>query len=629
MRTIARIHQSKFFAAFVKFGFGFLLIGLLTYLLGPELSLGQQQEVEKWTVETHDRTNFPLTGRHRTISCGECHLGKVFEGTPTACEVCHWERRQDDRHELRLGAHCADCHTTFSWKNVPPNKWNHISEVGYALEGVHRTLDCVDCHGESGFVMHKIECFSCHEEDYEEAEEPDHAAAGFPTQCQLCHLNTGRWEGAIFTHDAFRLRGQHRTASCQECHSSGVYRGLPSECVDCHLADYNETEDPDHRELGFPLDCALCHRTNANTWENTTFSHSAFPLKGKHLTASCSECHTEGRYEGLPSECVDCHIEDYNEADDPDHRRLNFPTDCVQCHGTNAVTWENADFRHTAFVLKGEHKTAQCTDCHVNGQYEGLSSECVACHLDDYNQTDDPNHKQLGFPTDCTQCHGTGANTWDDADSTHTSFTLKGQHRVIQCSACHVNGRYEGLSSECAACHLDDYNQTDNPNHKQLGFSTDCVLCHGTGGVSWESAVFDHNSIWALQGAHKNLDCLSCHKSGYELPRDCYGCHAQDYEAARNPNHRNVGFPTTCESCHFPTHNYWSQAIFDHQFPIESGRHSGLSCTDCHLSSNYREFSCLDCHAHERTQMDNQHRDVSGYAYNSQACYGCHPQGRD
>jgi hypothetical protein len=54
-----------------------------------------------------------------------------------------------------------------------------------------------------------------------------------------------------------------------------------------------------------------------------------------------------------------------------------------------------------------------------------------------------------------------------------------------------------------------------------------------------------------------------------------------------------------------------------------------LSCTDCHLTSNYREFSCLDCHAHEKTSMDNEHRDVSGYTYNSQSCYGCHPQGRE
>jgi hypothetical protein len=27
--------------------------------------------------------------------------------------------------------------------------------------------------------------------------------------------------------------------------------------------------------------------------------------------------------------------------------------------------------------------------------------------------------------------------------------------------------------------------------------------------------------------------------------------------------------------------------------------------------------------------MDNQHEDVMGYMYQSQACYACHPQGRE
>ena len=59
----------------------------------PPSRVGQQG-----TVESHDRTNFPLTGKHRTLACRECHINLVFEGTPTDCEVCHWMRRQDDRY---------------------------------------------------------------------------------------------------------------------------------------------------------------------------------------------------------------------------------------------------------------------------------------------------------------------------------------------------------------------------------------------------------------------------------------------------------------------------------------------------------------------------------------------------
>ena len=82
---------------------GAVLLSLL--VLGTRQGTGQEKAggnaqtgkpAREWTVESHDRTNFPLTGKHRTLSCRECHLNLVFEGSPTDCEVCHWQRRQDD-----------------------------------------------------------------------------------------------------------------------------------------------------------------------------------------------------------------------------------------------------------------------------------------------------------------------------------------------------------------------------------------------------------------------------------------------------------------------------------------------------------------------------------------------------
>jgi len=119
-----------------------------------------------------------------------------------------------------------------------------------------------------------------------------------------------------------------------------------------------------------------------------------------------------------------------------------------------------------------------------------------------------------------------------------------------------------------------------------------------------------------------------CHSQGYSLPTDCYGCHASEYNAARNPNHSAAGFPTACENCHNPNHVTWTQAEFNHSFPIDGGPHSQWGCSDCHLSSNYREFSCTDCHNHDKERMDGKHREVGGYSYNSLSCYSCHPYGR-
>ncbi len=362
---------------------------------------------QEWTVEKHDGTSFPLVSRHRTVACAECHLKGVFEGTPTACEACHWDRRQDDRYRLRLGLHCGDCHTPTSWKNVPPNAWDHETMTGFRREGIHRTLDCADCHGEE-FRKPGADCYSCHAGSYRDAKDPDHAAGGFSTDCAICHRNQKSWAGAVVPHQTFPLRGRHQTLECAACHPGGRFQGTPTDCAACHIQDYNATTDPDHRKAGFP---------------------------------------------------------------------------------------------------------------------------------------------------------------------------------------------------------------------------TDCASCHGTGAVSWADASINHGQYFALQGAHAALDCNACHAKGYDLPRDCYGCHAADYSATTEPNHKASGFPTTCEDCHLPTHTSWSQAVFQHEFPITSGKHAGFSCTDCHLTSNYRQFSCTDCHTHDKATTDSHHGDVGGYVYNSDNCYACHPRG--
>ena len=72
---------------------------------------------------------------------------------------------------------------------------------------------------------------------------------------------------------------------------------------------------------------------------------------------------------------------------------------------------------------------------------------------------------------------------------------------------------------------------------------------------------------------------------------------------------------------------------FDHDaswFPIFSGRHQNrwFDCAECHTNpADFTEFTCFNCHAHNQTSMDNKHSSVSGYAYDSAACYTCHPGG--
>ena len=272
--------------------------------------------------------------------------------------------------------------------------------------------------------------------------------------------------------------GRHATADCSSCHSGGVYQGTPTDCVGCHLGDYETADDPDHPGAGFPTDCELCHRPTDGSWEDATFNHG-YRLAGVHTTLQCADCHSSGVYAGLPSDCVDCHRSDYDATTEPRHQAAGFSTVCNTCHLRRDPDWHRATYPHDVWPLVGSHTALSCSSCHTGNVYMGLPSDCVNCHLDDYNATDDPNHLAAGFPTDCEQCH-TPAGGWDDGDggSFNHPFQLVGAHARLDCGDCHSSGVYAGLPSDCVDCHRDDYSATTDPNHAAAGFPTTCETCH-------------------------------------------------------------------------------------------------------------------------------------------------------
>jgi hypothetical protein len=558
----------------------------------------------------HNATGFPLNGAHRTATCESCHRDG-YAGTSSTCASCH----QADFAAARNPSHagfpntCQDCHGVSAWQ---PASFDH-NATGFPLNGAHRSTSCTSCH-RNGYAGTPTECFACHQSDFTGAKNPSHS--GFPTTCQNCHAVTA-WQPASFDHNAtgFPLNGAHRSASCTSCHRNG-YAGTPKECFACHQSDYNGAKNPSH--VGFPTTCQNCHAVTA--WQPASFDHNAtaFPLSGAHRSASCTSCHRNG-YAGTPKECFACHQSDYNGAKNPSH--AGFPTTCQNCHAVTA--WQPASFDHnaTGFPLNGAHRSASCTSCHRNG-YAGTPKDCVACHQSDYNAARNPNH--TGFPTTCQDCHGVAA--WQPANFNHstTGFPLSGAHQAVACLECHRNG-YAGTPKECFSCHQADYNAARNPSH--TGFPTTCQNCHGVS--AWQPASFDHNTTgFPLTGAHRNTACTACHRNGYPgTPSDCFACHQSDYNGARDPNH--TGFPTTCQTCHGTT--AWEPASFNHEsfFPIASGNHQ-FGCSQCHVNSgNYAVFECIRCHEHNQSQTDRDHRGVGGYSYDSQACFRCHPRGRE
>lgn len=256
-----------------------------------------------------------------------------------------------------------------------------------------------------------------------------------------------------------------------------------------------------------------------------------------------------------------------------------------------------------------------------------VNGECVDCHTDIHNNT---------LPVKCDLCHFEDNWLIDDISEMHEEFgfIFSGAHISLDCSECHsksVELIFEPISPDCYSCHSYNYNSTKNPDHNAENFSFECFQCHDIDADSW---IISHD-FFPLVSGHNISDCSKCHEnSDYtQKSSECYSCHSSNFENTTNPDHELNSFSKNCEECH-TLEPGWSPAEYtihdDNDFPIYSGKHNGewSLCTDCHTDPNdYSEFSCLNCHEHEKSKMDKEHDEESGYVYESQACLKCHPDG--
>ncbi len=575
----------------------------------------------------HNATDFPLTGAHTALLCLACH-SSGYVGTQTACVSCHQQSygsEDNPNHRLaEFSTECQTCHTTAAWD---PANWDHTT-TGFALTGAHTSADCQSCHATT-YAGTSDACMSCHQSDFASATDPDHAGNNFDQNCQGCHTTTA-WSPSTFDHNStgFALTGGHAGLACISCHATG-YTNTSSDCFSCHAGDYSSVTDPNHVSNNFDHNCLTCHTTTA--WEPAFYDHNntSFPLTGAHVGLQCMSCHSAG-YTNTSTACYSCHQGEYTGALDPNHVTNNFDHDCANCHTTTA--WEPATFDHntTEFPLTGAHSGLQCLSCHSAG-YTNTSTACYSCHQGDFTAATDPNHVTNNFDHDCTTCHNTTA--WEPSAFNHstTGFPLTGAHTGLQCIACHSLG-YVNTASACYDCHSGDFTSVADPNHVQNAFSHLCIECHTTS--AWSPATFDHGTTqFPLTGAHTTLQCIACHSGGYvNTPMNCFACHQSAYDGTTSPDHAAAQFPTECQNCHSTT--AWTPANWNHDtqyFPIYSGAHREKwdQCADCHVNpTNYSVFECIFCHEHNKTDMDNKHREENDYQYNSNACLSCHPNGR-
>ena len=132
-----------------------------------------------WKVKDfdHNKTKFPLLGKHFMVECKKCHDKGSFKEAKSDCWSCH---KKDDVHKQRLGTLCADCHNARDWKIWD---YDHAKRANYKLEGGHSKVACEDCHTRifTGKVFASRSCVSCHSDD-------DIHEGGFGQQCERCHV---------------------------------------------------------------------------------------------------------------------------------------------------------------------------------------------------------------------------------------------------------------------------------------------------------------------------------------------------------------------------------------------------------------------------------------------------------
>ena len=381
-------------------------------------------------------------------------------------------------------------------------------------------------------------------------------------------------------------------------------------CINCH-------DDVHDNALG--TDCRQCHSEESfNSLARIgRFDHSRtnFPLKGAHARVGCADCHNlkvgltalfQDQLGIETNNCIACHKDVHDNK---------FGSNCAECHNEKSffnVDTEGFDHNLTDFVLKGQHQTVDCRECHTDNLTDPLAhNTCAACHTD-YHEGEFTTN---GTGPDCAACHTEKSfreSLYTIEQHNQSKFALDGAHLATPCFACHLKEEkwtFRNIGERCVDCHEDVHagyiSAEFYPNQ-------DCQQCHVTD--DWVENRFDHNqTAFALAGRHAAITCMECHGvdeatgehqyAGFvDTPAECAACH----EDVHNNQFVENG-TTDCSRCHGFAD--WTVADFDHDntdFKLE-GAHASVDCKECHLpypaddgrtiiQYKFNSFECVDCH---------------------------------
>lgn len=385
----------------------------------------------------HELTTFSLklhqvNFRAMPIPCADCHaIDTDFSLSISKCADCHASDDPDfiRQHILEFGDHCLLCHDgqdRFS-------NFNHLN-TGFALEGKHQSVACLDCHQldpevtlqgnapvspsnrasslslpaapanpNNPFKTAPTQCTGCHPE-------PAVHSGLFSQNCQSCHTVYG-WQpaildGKLFNHalaTGFSLVHHqndydHRLISCRDCHNPDLKSFEVQTCINCHQKGETQAAFLQQHQTRYSSNCLECH-DGADRMDN--FDHASFfPLDGQHAGLDCERCHVEKKFVGTPAECSQCHAE-------PGIHAGFFGLKCQYCH--TAQAWSPAKLQRHSFPLDhGDQGEVACQVCHPSKYVEYT---CYGCH-DHQAEAITSSHQSIGISQtellDCVVCHSNG-----------------------------------------------------------------------------------------------------------------------------------------------------------------------------------------------------------------------------
>lgn len=270
---------------------------------------------------SHDKTDFPLTGRHSIVDCESCHKQNLrIELKHEKCTDCHYDYHKTQFVKNDMVMDCIECHNEYGFRPSLFSIDDHKQTI-FELTGAHLATPCESCHlADENWRFRNIgkTCIDCHNNIHEE----ELNVKFIPNyDCTVCH-NTKTWSTLSFDHTQteFELFGKHSTISCSDCHvriinerKQILFSSIDEDCESCH-EDVHEGQFKEENEI---TGCHRCH--SFEDWTPDNFNHDAtkFPLEGAHKNVDCSQCHPKEkknnrtfiRFKLESFKCADCHTQ--------------------------------------------------------------------------------------------------------------------------------------------------------------------------------------------------------------------------------------------------------------------------------------------------------------------------------